>query len=96
MSNNEQVVFKCPYPDCGYVAKKEGYLKQHEILKHGGLYAEQNRKKTNEKTSSTGVRACPDCGGQKIKLLSANNPQEKAAKLRGYRYLCQECEEVFK
>lgn len=77
-------VFKCPH--CDYVAKKEGYLRQHVQLKHGT--AEKNNKKTGKDESSL----C-ECGGQ-FRLLNSRNLAEKQAIATGFKKVCKKCLEL--
>lgn len=101
MKNQNQVTFKCKHPGCKYVTTKEGYLRQHEKQKHGdnaggsGDNENKSRKEKNQQNEESRVKKCPDCKGANIRLLNFSNPQERIAKQKGHKYLCEDCEEVF-
>jgi hypothetical protein len=75
----EEQVYKCPH--CDYVAKKEGYLKQHVEKKHG-----KGKGKKVEKPES----GLCECGGQ-FRLLNAHVPSERQAIAAGYTKVCKKC-----
>lgn len=86
----------CEYPGCTYTNTKEGYVRNHEKLKHGGDNNNKAGKTGGTPSNKDGAKKCPDCKGSNVRLLNSSNSQEKTAKLKGYRYICDDCEEVFK
>lgn len=82
---NENGKWKCDY--CNYESEKEGYCRNHELLKHGN---KSDSVKENKKASEI----CPDCGGIKFKMLNPAIRVEKMCILEGYKKLCVKCGEV--
>lgn len=86
----------CEAQGCSYKNTKEGYVRNHEKLKHGGTSVNTEGQETSKKIKKTGVCGCPSCKGNDVRLLNLNNPGEGRAKQADYRYICGGCGEVFK
>jgi hypothetical protein len=92
--------FACTFPGCVYEHHDPGGVNLHHYKKHGPNPgrttppASANRKTETAKVKSMQSKGRKSPLGHDWRLLDPRNPVERAAIAKGYREVCDDCQEV--
>jgi hypothetical protein len=94
-------LFACTHPECPYTHHDPGGINLHYYKKHGPNPGRTTAPASASRKTAEAAKVKPmQKRGQKSslghdwRLLDPRNPEERAAKARGYREVCDDCQEV--